>query len=121
MVDIRQVVVLMTIMHQSGQSSSSNKKCITNDIVNYSTGFFQLASKETASIKDYFLSVFALENYSSLYIASFEKFLNLINICVISSLITCACWKFLDALTRLTAFYSIESVVRQMKTNTPTG
>ena len=50
--------------------------------------------------------------------AHLKKFLNVISICLISSVIACACWEFLDALTRLSAFHSIESVVRQIKTNT---
>ena len=69
MVDMRQVVVLMIIMHQSNQSFSSNKKRRINDVAsNCSTRFFQ-PSKQIASIyiityKNILLSAFALENYS---------------------------------------------------------
>ena len=80
-------------------------------------GFFQ-PRKESRVSKNSSLSVFASDNYSlSLYTASFDKFLNVIIICVISSPIACACWEFLDALMRLIVFHSIESVVRQIKTN----
>ena len=57
-VDMWQLVVLMIIMHKSDQSFSSNEKRIIIDIVNCSTGFFQL-SKEIMSIKVTGLRTFA--------------------------------------------------------------
>ena len=57
-----------------------------------------------------------IQKYSlSLYGASFGEFLNLINICLISSLTACACWEFLDALTRLIAFTQLNRLFVRSK------
>ena len=74
--------------------------------------------KKSRVLKNTLLSALAFGNYSlSSYGASFEKFLNVIMICLISSLIACECWEFLNVLKRLIAFHSIELVVRQTKAN----
>ena len=96
---------------QQFQSLSSQARASTDHLR------FTISSESPKPV-NILLSVFALENYSLfLYGASFEEFMNVIITCLISSLIGCKCWEFLNALTRLIAFHSIESVVRQIKTN----
>ena len=45
LVDTRQIVVSIIIMHMSGQSFRFNKQCIIINIVNWSTWLFQLIAK----------------------------------------------------------------------------
>ena len=97
MANIRQVVVSMIIMYQSGQSFSSDKKGIIIQLI-AQRGFFQL-SKEIASIREYFVVYFCFKELLIIFVRSLlEKLLNLINICLISLLIAYACKEFLDAI-----------------------